>query len=124
MAKLPPSKRIHLQEIQEAPTWIQRILITVNSFMQNVWEALNNGLTFQDNFDAKIVETSFTGGDTLVVQNPLNRPIVTILVAKITGGALTGGVTPVWQEIGQKVEITDITGLTAGQTYNVRLLFL
>lgn len=124
MAKLPSLKRLQTEDIQNAPNWIQRILITINSFFQNVFAALDNGLTFEENFDAKVVEISIIGGETVTVASPFSRPVEGILLLQVSGDGITGGVTPLWRQIEQDIEITGLTGVTSGNLYTAKLLVL
>ena len=119
MAKLPPLKRIHKEDLKEAPGWIPKLLIPLNSFFQNVWQALDHGLTLQDNFDVKVVDVTFVGGQVLELPNNLGRPITAILAAQ---SSLGGQV--VWRQIGDKIEISNLTGATPGVSYAVRLIIL
>jgi len=119
MAKLPPLKRIHQEDVPEGPKWLQKILIPINSFFQNVWQALDHGLTLQDNFDVKIVDVTFVGGQVLELPNNLSRPITAILAAQSSIGGQV-----VWRQIGDKIEISNLTGATPGVSYAVRLIIL
>ena len=123
MAKLPPLKRIHFTELQSAPAWMQRVLTTINSFMQNVTEALDEGLDIEGNFVGQFVDLQWDGASQTFV-SPLAQPAKAVLMAQIQGNGITGGTTPVWQQIGQDIEIIDIPGTTAGNSYRVRLLVL
>lgn len=123
MAKLPPIKRIHFNELVEAPPWLQTILVTLNSFMQNVYEALDKDLTLEENFRGGFVDITWNG-DPLTFTNPLAVPAKAVLIAQIGGSALTGGPVPTWQQVGEDIEISDVTGTTSGESYSIRLLVL
>lgn len=124
MAKLPPLKRIHTEDLQDAPRWMQRVLRTINSFFQNTWQALDKGLTLQDNFNSAILDVQITGGETVTFPSPLQVPVTAALVGKITGPAISSGVSVIWRQIEQNIEITEITGLQAGEQYVVKIILL
>lgn len=124
MAKLPTLKRLNRDDIKGAPGWANVLLTTINSFMDYVFKALDKDLTFEDNFSGTIVTLEYTGGDTLTVGSPLNRPVVGILLLSIQGEGLTAANSVQWRQIGQDIEITSVPGTTNGNVYSVKLLIV
>lgn len=124
MAKLPPLKRLYDSDIPGAPKWFKDIVLLLNNFFQNVTQALNKNLTFQDNIRSQIIDIKHVGGTTANITTNLNIPLSGILVLQASGSSFTGGVFVNWKQLQQVIEITEVTGLTAGQEYNLRLLLI
>lgn len=125
MAKLPPLKEIQPTDVQAAPTWAKPMLLVLNSFMKKVWEALNGQLSIE-NTEAKVVSLVISGDDpTGSVQNPLGRPVQGVLVLQVRGNDIpTNAVGVLWQEIGNEIELLQVSGLTPGELYSVKLLII
>lgn len=115
--KLPPIKRILGTDVLEVSN-------TINNFFQVVWQSLDRGLSFQDNIDCQVVDVTAVGGVPFQLSTTLRRPVQGILVLSAQGGALLGGVSPEWQQVENTIQIKQLTGLTAGAAYKVRLLLL
>jgi len=79
MAQLPNQKRILKEDLREAPSWIDKLLYPLNSFMESVYFALNRNLNFQENIASQIYEIEFTtasdypipGGDPMTTRGDL-----------------------------------------------------
>jgi len=124
MAKLPPLKRIVQEELTGMAAWFRPVIILLNSFCQNVWQALNNGLSLQDNLRCQIFETTYVGGTPLNITTSLTAPLVGILLLQVSGAGIVGAVQVIWSQIGPVITVSNITGLTAGNQYKLRLLLL
>ena len=125
MAKLPPYRSLFDQDLTGMPEWFRPLLVAFNGFCQAISVALARNLTLQDNFASQFVDLKVQGGVKTLIATTLQNPVKLLLVVQISGdAAITGGVTAVWQQVGQTIEISQITGLTAGGNYNLRLLLL
>lgn len=126
MAKLPPLKEIQLSDLPDAPSWVGRLLLTINSFMRNVWQALDKRLTLQDNLDAKIVSILVPGSDpTGSFKNPLTRPAAGVILLQAKSVDIpSNAVGIVWEQIGNDIEILRVSGLTTGELYSLKLLVI
>lgn len=51
----------------EVPKWIDPMIETLNTFIDQVTRALSGNLTFEDNFLCKVIEQEFTHATELVV---------------------------------------------------------
>lgn len=76
MAKLPTSKKVLREDVKEAPSWIEVILSTMNSFFEDVYFALNKQITFRENISCQIkeleIETSSTYGPEIPSQSEVD----------------------------------------------------
>lgn len=125
MAKLPSYHNLFGSDLQTVPDWFRPLLIAFNGFCQSISVALARNLTLQDNFASQYIEMKYQAGTKALIATTLLQPIKLLLVVQVTGdGPVIGGVTAVWQQLGQTVEISQVTGLTAGSNYNLRLLLL
>lgn len=134
---IPSVKRIRAQDVPDSPDWLVRLLVPLNSFLTSVYEILNRGLTFQDNFAASIREFQFTTASdyTSGTFEPIKfthgiRGGVSGVLAFQTwlpadaDVAITGGVSVSWNERDGQVFIKYVSGLTNSTTYKIRLLVL
>lgn len=96
----------------------------MNSFFQNVWNALNHDLSLQDNLRNQIVDINYVGGTAMNITTKLDVPLVGVLVLQAFGPGITGAVFVEWTQIGKIITVSQITGLTAGNEYKLRLLLL
>lgn len=127
MAKLPTLKRILRADLGlGVPAWIDQVLLTINNFMQNAWAQLNNGLTFEDNFAARIMVVEVHGeAPSAQFASPFDRPVKGIMILAVNGTELllsAPGV--VWQQVGQVVHLTQIFGLAATGRFSLTLLVI
>lgn len=121
MASLPPLKRLYESDIAGKSA---NLLVFLNNVFQNLWNTLNRNLTFQDNIRSQIVDLSYVGGSAINISSNLKAPLIGIIPIAVGGEALTGGLSIRWQQTGQVIEIKQITGLTAGAQYQLRLLLI
>jgi len=124
MAKLPPLKRVLSLDLSDAPKWFTAYLGIANNFFQNLWNALDHNLTLQDNVRSQIVEVGYVGGSELSLSTTLGQPLIGIVVLQVQGPPVTAAVFLNWEQIGQVINIKEVFGLTAGERYKLRLLFV
>lgn len=75
MAQLPELKRILREDLSDAEgEWVDRLLSPVNSFNEQVYSSLNNGLTIGDNVVGQIMVKTFKTPATYI-QNKAFSPI-------------------------------------------------
>lgn len=68
--KIGVTSRIRREDLKEAPAWIDGLLGTLNSFIERVVSALTGRLTFQDNFQCKVIYEEFTDNIEKIVSVP------------------------------------------------------
>lgn len=60
MAKLPPVRRLVIQDFVSQSEWIGTLLQNLNNFMDGVYNALNQALTLADNTTGGVVSVTLT----------------------------------------------------------------
>jgi hypothetical protein len=58
-----------------------------------------------------------------LIPTTLKRPIEAIIVAQLKGAGITGGQV-IWRQLGELIEISDVTGTVSGQPYEIKLILL
>lgn len=135
MSALPPYRRIGLEDIKGAPSWIEGLITILNNFMETVYGALNRNLTFSENFRAEFKTFNLTGGASADLNKfrfttSLKLKPIGLLPMAVTelGGdyvVLTNPFSiPSWRWESGQIIIESITGLTSGQQYNVTVLVI
>lgn len=130
MAKLTP-KKFTLEEFPEQRDWIGSLFSGLNQFIQEAVQGFSNSLTVKDNLFQEIKEIKWVNKAqdyplsfrTKFVVNP--KGILPIYLLNNT----TGSYSPlapwvVWSYSDGQVFISDISGLTASNTYTIRLLVI
>jgi len=130
--KLPSQKKILREDLKDAPDWVSGIIGPVNNFMESVYQALNNNITFSENIASFIKEINYKTPSTYPTME--NVEFLSSLRTKAIGvqclqvfdkSDYTPAAGPVyvpWVENNGKIIISPITGLQANKTYVVRLL--
>lgn len=130
--KLPQTKKILREDVKDAPPWIGAIIDPVNSFMENVYQALNKSITFSENIRCFIKEITYKTTSTYPVEaqvsfaNELKVKATGVLVLqaveRTTYTPAPGPVYVPWVEDNGQILVRSITGLEASKTYTIRLL--
>lgn len=137
--KLPSFNRILREDLKEAPTWVDKIIYPVNSFFENIYHALNKGLTFEENIASQIKELSFTtssGYNGTVAQwrvinftSLLKKRAKGLIILQLS--QVEAVYTPIeddvsmdWQDVNGDIQIGLIRGLTASKSYQLRVLLI
>ena len=142
MAKLPVINRILKEDLKEAPSWIDKLLYPINTFIESVYNALNKNITFTDNIACQIKQISFTtqaaytdGGSAnwtdISFPNTLRnkaqgalfldiREDNTIFIPATSNSSLSLS----WIELEGRIIVKYITGLKNSTKYNITLLIL
>lgn len=133
MASLPTINRISREDLKEAPAWIDRLIYPLNLFFDSVYNALRN-LTFVDNITSMKKSFSIKAGAS-ATDNILTFPISMkksaemlfigyVAVAESNYSPIGQPVFIEWIFDGENIQITSISGLTSGKTYNFRILVI
>ena len=131
--KLPSFRRIITTDYpQQFQSMIETLATFVNPNTENVYTALNNDLTFMDNFDATQKSITVTVDATGTPTSPAIIPLTVTNnnIPKVTGTLVlraqnqtnpttypTGGVFISFTQSGSTLTITNITGLPAGNAF-------
>lgn len=131
--RLPTQKKILREDLKDAPPWVNPLIDTLNTFMENVYQALNRNITYGDNINSQIKELQYrTTASYPSAQEPLEfqstlktKPIgvqALQVYEKSTYTAPPGPVYIPWVEQNGQIIISTITGLEADKTYVIRFL--
>ncbi len=130
--KLPQTKKILREDLKDAPDWIRGVIEPINSFMENVYQALNKSITYQENLRCFIKEITYKTtslypvADDIEFMNDLKVKATGIIVLQaVEKGTYVPAAGPVyvpWVEDNGTLVIKSITGLEADKTYIIRLL--
>lgn len=133
MSQLPPYRRIGLEDVKGAPSWIESIITILNNFMEVVYGALNRNLSFSENFRAEYKTFTITAGATA----DLNKFRFTTALKNKPSGIIPMSVTesggsyvvltspfsiPSWRWESGEIIIESITGLTSTKQYSIVVL--
>lgn len=127
MAKIKLRRIVSEDFPQKYNDLLDKLLYPINSMIDSVSSALNNGLTIADNMSAQ--ETVLT------VSAPLTEPIffksslrgpcrgIICIQAEIVGNGspVTGQPFFTFENSGTQIKVTNITNLVAGTRYNLRI---
>lgn len=120
---LPSFKRIQREDVADAPSWILRMIVPINNFFQNVYSILTKNVTFEDNIRSESYDLVINGSDSTaeIVLNGVVNQVNGVLLTQITPAPLAGA-TITWQQVGNELQILNITGLDPAEQYNLRIL--
>jgi hypothetical protein len=131
--RLPSNKKLLREDFNQAPPWIDGLLVTLNSFMESVYTALNKNVTFGDNIASFVKELSYitpttypNGVSNVSFLNQLKVKAIGVSVLQVyetqTYLAPPGPVYAPWIESEGSITVSAITGLEASKTYLIRLV--
>lgn len=128
---LPSVHRFYNEDYQGSPSWFQKFIGALNLFSDPLYQTVNKGLTFQNNFNAQIYQFTIRAGATA----DANTSVFTSRIAGKAQGLIsvacnessniqapTQGHIDSWYQDGDRIVITSISGLTAGTNYNITVL--
>lgn len=129
MTALPPIKRISREDLKDAPEWTNRLLYPLNLFLDSIYGALNKGLTFSENIVSQSQDFSLIAGASAsnntakITVTMKSKPKFVFLVGSISQG---DNISPsfTWNFDGVYLNITSISSLTNGSTYDFTTLIL
>jgi hypothetical protein len=132
---LPSIKRIFKQDFEsQFQNLVEQLSFIINSNTEVLFQALNNGLTFEDNIFSETktlaVTVDSTGAPTksLSFQNTLGSSITGLQVINAVSTAKgasiypTGGIFCSFSQNGQTVTINNITGLPANVAFSISIV--
>lgn len=143
--KLPTQKKILREDVKEAPEWIDRIIVPVNSFFETVFNGLSRRLTFEENIASQIKEIDFSttaayddtaaNWDQVTFAKTIKTRAIGVILLQIIDlgpvGAHLSSYRPIedgvyvdWIEENEEIIIGLIYGLTPSHDYRVRFLVI
>jgi hypothetical protein len=129
MSALPPIKRITREDLKDAPDWINYLLYPLNLFLDSVYGSLNKSLTFDTNILSQSLSFNLVAGASASANTGKflltmkSKPRFLFLTAYLSGGDyFVPSFT--WNYDGTYINITSISSLTNGSTYNFKGLII
>lgn len=130
MSKVAPSK-LTLEDFPKQRDWIGPLFTMLNQFFGEVARAFSNQLTIEDNLYQEIKELKFTAGsaDFPISFRTKFGVVPKALLVGYLFDSTVGTYSPtapwvVWGFADGSVKISEITGLTNGNVYSIRLLLI
>lgn len=126
MSKLTPRK-LTVEDFPDEQSWIGSLLQPLNDFFSQVYQGWNNGISIEENLhqelrDLKLVVDVKTFPFKVKAKfNTYPKGVVVIYCQDTAGGAPTTAPWVSWTYSNGQIKITNITGLTVGKTYNLKL---
>jgi len=135
MSQLPPYRRIGLEDVKGAPSWIESLIYILNNFMETVYGALNRNLSFSENFRGEFKTVNLTAGatadtnkfrfTTALKLKPTG--VIPMSVTEVGGNyvVLTNPISiPSWRWESGQIIVESIAGLTNTKQYQVTVLVI
>jgi hypothetical protein len=135
MGQISNLKRIVIEEFPaEHRKWLTNLVGPLNDFFKVIYQTLNKGITFADNIQSQTKDLYFTYSSIYPSKtNPVRfqnsmpvKPIGVILLSvqdvSSDPAVISNAVYLDWLYNGQDVEIRNITGLTVGTSYKMKVL--
>lgn len=135
MAKLPTLRRLFKNDFKpEYSELVEKLIVSINNGFDNVYDALNNKITLKNNILCNIkdftVQVSSSGIPltTLNLSIDFKNNVNVVTVGRVDNISTPtsypiGGVTISWEQVSPGlIKIKHITGLSEGQSYNIRIV--
>lgn len=128
--KIQSPKRIIVEDFDsEDRNTVEKLGFTVNTFNEDVFNAMNKNLTIEDNLNQQIktlsnIEVDGSGKPitSLAFQNNLKGKIQGTQVIRVLGGIPTAQPFITFTESNNVVTINNISGLASGTKYTIYVL--
>lgn len=131
MARLPAISRLVIEDFPSEKSWIGKLIQPLNTFMTEIIQGLNRGLTFSENMFSQIITVKAIGAASFApvyFKSTIGRPIG-IVVLKYVDAANTPttnttaiGLDWSYDFATELVTLNAVPGLVNGITYNITLL--
>jgi len=138
--KISQSFNIQRENLQEAPSWIERLLSPLNLTINAVLQALQSNLVLEDNIVGQIRTVKFITDTNYSINSTFNTVIIpwdfskkkrpqAVWIGQVVQPSnqppLTKAVTvPTWAYDGASIRVPFITGLENSSTYEVTFVVL
>ena len=136
MAKLGFLRRLIKEDFKkDQQDLVGKIASILNPFMDSITNALTNQLTFEDNLNAQVTTITVSVDGNGIPTSPLSvKYNLTSTATKLwvvssqnttnSNSYLTGAPFLEWSNNGTQININHITGLTAGNSYQLTLVIM
>lgn len=128
MGALPTIKRFLSEDFPSQASWIGTLLYPLNLLLTTIYSNLNNGLTLGQNCLAQINTVSISGFSPQTSflwkfsSNPIGVSVVNTVQTNSPGTPIMSPVNCQWTYSAGVLTITNVTGLTPGNTYNITFI--
>jgi hypothetical protein len=128
-SNLPSIQRIKYEDYKDAPAWFATFLITLNLFVNAVYNVINRGITYANlaviaPFTFQFVQGTTTG---FKFTNPTTLIPSNVIIGNVfvTGNVQLHPIGPVqlfWHYSNGSIFVDSILGLTAGVNYTLSVM--
>ncbi len=125
-SNLPTIQRIKYEDYKDAPAWFAQFLMTLNLFVNAVYNIINRGITYANLAVIAPVTFQYVSGSTTGFKftNPITINPTNVIVGNVyeTGDITIHPAVPVvifWHYAGGSIVVDDIVGLTTGTNYTI-----
>lgn len=121
------NRKLTLEDFKDQQSWIGGLLQAINNFFGDVFQAMNNGISVQDNLYQEIKEIKFLNDSTtfpLEFKTKFNvypKGLNIVSCRDSSNADLTAAPFANWTFNNGIVRISSITGLTSGRTYTMNI---
>lgn len=130
MGALPTIKRFLTEDYPTQTAWIGALLYPLNLLLNTIYSNLNNGLTIGQNMLAQINTLSISGSSPSTTflwkfsggGAPIGISAVNVVQTNGAAVAISNAVSCSWSYNAGVITINNVTGLNAGNTYNVTFI--
>lgn len=126
--KISNNKRYVVEEFPEAVrAWIDKLISPLNSFIEQVYQALSKNITLADNIKAKVYKTAITANQTYPIKlsYDLNERPTSVTIGQIHENPTEASPLPVhcmtWVYNNGTLEVTFI-GLNSAKAYSATII--
>ncbi len=131
MAALPPIRKFYIEDYPSQKAWIGPFLLILNSFVENVVNAINNNLTLVQNTTSDIKEITLNVVPTVSAPSGISwtkaMPPKAVIIGNIVGVSdtltLSAAVSIQWSMSAdlKSLYITNIVGVTPTDAAKIKL---
>lgn len=128
---LPDLRRLNREDFQDAPSWVDPMLNSINIFMDSVYNLFNRHVSLVDNLNSQFitlkVSTKSDGTINPIKQRVSIRGKVTgLVVVRVVSEDVANITTPFinWIQNGDVLEISKIAGLNNNKDYKIIILVI
>lgn len=128
---LPDIRRLNREDFQDAPSWIDPMLNTINVFMDSVYNLFNKHVSLVENLNTQFVTLKVTTKSDGTI-NPIKQKlsirgkITGLVVVRVISEDIANITTPflTWNQNGDVLEITKIANLNNSKDYKIIILVI
>ena len=128
---LPDIRRLNREDFQDAPSWIDPMLNTLNVFMDSVYNLFNRHVSLVENLNTQFVTLKVTTKSDGTI-NPIKQKlsirgkVTGIVVVRVISEDIANITTPflTWNQNGDVLEITKIANLNNSKDYKIIILVI